>query len=243
MGPQQKITFREREDLGPVLARADHLDNAIEVNARVFYNLPPMIQEFVLCHEVCHLKHHEWDEAKTNQLAAQLYMSRATDAADAETRQRFLSYLDGSSKNYSNWWQAIIAAIPAAFSLGTNIYGIVKQRNSGWYAWDRATQKSNINVMLTQAFEESRKSGSQSASQFLWVQLKNYTFKDDDLNEFLGRSENAWVKKTIAQYEKKYGFGFDEVTPMDITAYPLVVVAMLAMAGLAVYLIIKKQKK
>jgi len=36
-----------------------------------------MVQEFVLCHEVCHLKYEEWDEAETNRLAARLFLDRA----------------------------------------------------------------------------------------------------------------------------------------------------------------------
>lgn len=239
----QKITIVERTDLGPVLARADHQENAIEVNGRAFYALPPLVQEFVLCHEVCHLRHNEWDEARTNQLAARLFLERARSAADREQRQRFLSYLDGTDGDYSNWWQAVIAAIPAAFSLGTTIYGIVKNQNAGWYSWDKATQQSNLNVMLKAAFEQSRKSRSRSAADFFWEQLEPNTNKDDSLEKFLSRSGNAWVRQYIAKYEKAYGFGFTEVTPIDLTAYPLVIVAIGAVVAFVIYRIIKKSKK
>ena len=238
----QKITIVERTDLGPVLARADHQENAIEVNGRAFYALPPLVQEFVLCHEVCHLRHNEWDEARTNQLAARLFLERARSAADREQRQRFLSYLDGTDGDYSNWWQAVIAAIPAAFSLGTTIYGIVKNQNAGWYSWDKATQQSNLNVMLKAAFEQSRKSRSRSAADFFWEQLEPNTNKDDSLEKFLSRSGNAWVRQYIAKYEKAYGFGFTEVTPIDLTAYPLVIVAIGAVVAFIIYRIIKNRK-
>lgn len=240
---QKKIAILERDDLGPVLARADHQENAIEVNGMVFYALPPLVQEFVLCHEVCHLEHDEWNEARTNQLAARLFLERARSDADRDQRQRFLSYLDGTDGDYSNWWQAVIAAIPAVFNLGTTIYGIVKNQNAGWYSWDTATQQSNLKAMLKASFEESRKSSSRSAADFFWEQLQYYTNKDDSLEKFLGRSGNAWVRQYIAKYEKSYGFGFDEVTPIDITAYPLVIVAIGAVVAFIIYRIIKKSKK
>lgn len=241
MADETKITIRDREDLGPVLARADHADNAIEVNRRVFYGLPPLMQEFVLCHEVCHLRYNEHDEARTNLLAMQLFMQRATSEADAQERKRFLSYLDGSDMSNITV-AAILGIVSAAFSLGTNVWGIVKQRNAGWYSWDNATQRANMNTMLKQAFEQSRRSASQSAEQFLWEQLRNYTYKDSSLSQFLLRSENSWVSAMIAKYEKKYGFGFSEVTPVDLTAFPLLIVAVGALLAFAIWKIFKKRK-
>lgn len=238
---EKKITLRDRDDLGPVLARADHVDNVIEVNRRVFYGLPPMVQEFVLCHEVCHLKHNEHDEARTNLLAMQLFMQRATSDEDAQQRKRFLSYLDGSDMSNITV-AAILGIVGAAFSLGTNVWGIIKQRNAGWYSWDAATQRANMNTMLKQAFEQSRRTSRQSAAQLLWDQLRNYTNKDDSLSQFLGRSDNSWVSALIAKYEKKYGFGIDEVTPIDLRAFPLVIVAVGALLAFAVYKIIKNRK-
>ena len=235
----QEVIVREC-DLGPVVARADHRDGAIEVNESFFYKLPPMVQEFVLCHEVCHLKYAEWDEDRTNQLATQLFLERSKNDADRKQRTEFLSYLEKGG-GYSNFaWAALI---PAVFSLGYTLYGIIKESNSGWYSWDQATKENNLKVMLTQSFEQSRKSNTNSASDFFWQMMYNYTQKDDDLDEFLSRSQNAWVKNTIKQYEKKYGFGFTEVTPIDITAYPLAMVLIGLLVGFAVYKIIKKIKK
>lgn len=244
MGPQEaKIRIVDREDLGPVLARADHELNVIEVNKAAFYKLPPMMQEFVLCHEVCHLRHNEWDEVETNRLASRLFMERSANEADRAERRKFLSYLDGTDGDYSNWWQAVLAALPAAFNLGSSIYGAIKQSNSGWYGWDTTTQKANLDVMLTQAFEQSRKTSKQSAAQIFWQQLQQYDFKDDSLAEFLARSDNSWVRSRVAAFEKKYGFRFDAVTPVDLTAFPLAIVAIGALVGFVVYKIIKKRKK
>ena len=237
----EKITIVEREDLGPVLARADHQENVVEVNGKAFYKLPPMVQEFVLCHEVCHLRHNEWDEARTNALASRLFLSRATDADDLAARREFLSYIDGEG-GYSNSLAGIMAVIGSAFSLGSTVFGIIKNRNAGWYSWDKQTQQDNLKIMLTQAFESSRKSGKNSAEYYLWAQLSNYTAKDDSLSKFLGRSENAWVKNEIRSFEKEYGFGLSDVTPIDITAFPLVILALGAIIGYAVYTIIKNRK-
>lgn len=238
----KKITILEREDLGPVLARADHQENVIEVNGKAFYQLPPMVQEFVLCHEVCHLTHNEWDEGRTNALAAQLFLSRAADADDRRAREKFLSYMSDDDYSNSLTVAGIMGILSSAFSLGLTVFGIIKNRNAGWYSWDRATQRDNLKVMLTQAFEQSRRSGQHSAKYYLWAQLQNYDFKDDSLDKFLSRSDNNWVRSEIRGYENEYGFKLDEVTPVDLTAFPLVMIALGAIVGYAVYSIIKNRK-
>ena len=239
MGRQEKIAIREAE-LGPVIARADHWEGAIEVNMDIFYKLPPMVQEFVLCHEVCHLKHNEWDEARTNALAVRLFMGRATSEADRRERAEFLSYIDGNG-GYSNF--DFVGLLMSLGSLGSNIFYTIKARNAGWYSWDYATQKKNLKTMLTQAFEASRRTGKNSAAQLFWAQMVKYTNKDSDLEKFLGRKENSWVSLRIAAYEKKYGFKFDEVTPIDLKAFPLAMLAIGIAAGFVVYKIIKKVRK
>lgn len=234
----EKIEIREA-DLGPVIARADHRDNAIEVNSEIFYKLPPMVQEFVLCHEVCHLKYDEHDEAATNRLASEVFLGRSSDDADRTDREKFLSFM--STQDYSNFaWETLIAPV---LMLGTTVYGIVKERNAGWYSWDKNTRMSNLQAMLTEAFEKSRRSSKISAAQFFWERMSNFDNKDSSLDGFLNRSSNTWVNAVIAQYERKYGFGFREVTPIDITAFPVAVIAIGAAVGLLIYTLIKKQKK
>ena len=73
--------------------------------------------------------------------------------------------------------------------------------------------------------------------------MSNFDNKDSSLDGFLNRSSNTWVNAVIAQYERKYGFGFREVTPIDITAFPVAVIAIGAAVGLLIYTLIKKQKK
>ena len=239
MGQKEKIAIREAS-LGPVIARADHVDGAIEVNKDYFYRLPSAVQEYVLCHEVCHLKHDEWDEGKTNALASQLYLSRAKNEADRRERKQFLSFLsdNGGYTNFAFW-----SVIPAAVSLGYSVYGVILDQEAGWYSWDVNTKKKNLKTMLTQAFEQARRSNKHSASEYFWTQLYNYDNKDVDVDKFLKRSENAWVKSHIAKYEKYYGFGFDEVTPIDLKAFPLVMLAIGLAVGFVVYKIIKKVRK
>ena len=240
----QGIVVKECADLGPVIARADHQNNIIEVNRKIFYGLPPMVQEFVLCHEVCHLKHNEHDEAITNQLATELFMQRSTSDDDRRARADFLSYLYGKEGDYSNEAIAaiVIAAVSAAVSIGATIYSIVSARNAGWYSWNQGTKKKWLEGALTTAFEQARRSGSRSAADYFWAQLAGCTNKDESLDEWLGRSQNEWVKQVIKKYEKAYGVGFSEVTPVDLTVYPMVIVAVGALLAFAVYKIIKNRK-
>lgn len=241
----QGIEVIEVDDLGPVIARADHQDRVIQVNRRIFYGLPPMAQEFVLCHEFCHLRHNEFDEARTNQLAVDLFLSRARGEADLKARKQFVSYL--YAKGYSNDGglsaAAIAAIVSAAVAVASTIYGIVATRRAGWYSWNQATKKRWLEQTLTFSFEQARASSEHSASQFFWAQLAGATNKDESVEEWMNRKENAWVKPVITKFEKKYGFDFDEVTPIDLTMYPVVIVAIGAVAALLIYWIIKKTKK
>lgn len=239
---------RDVPDLGPVIARADHERRAIEVNASVFYKLPPLMQEFVLVHEVCHLEWDDHDEARTNERAARLFVSRARSDLDRARREEFLEWArgrvaDGSGQaDVSNFWSVIISAVPAAFGLGVSIYNIVKQYNAGWYSLDRDTQRSCLKQMLTDAFDGSRKTNQKSAAELFWDMMEQIDFKDDNLDKFLDRSANQWVKAEIQAYEKQYGFGFREVTPIDWLSMPAVRIGIVAAAFLATFLIVRKIK-
>lgn len=238
MARKTQIEIREA-DLGPVIARADHVDGAIEVNSEIFYKLPPMVQEFVLCHEVCHLRYEEWDEARTNKLASDLFLSRATGDDDRKVREEFVGYMDGN--NYSNFaWEALISGL---ISVGYTAYGIITSRNGGWYKLDDATKRSVAQTLVREGFEQSRRSNSKSAADFFWASMQQYTAKDSSLEQFLGRSDNSFVQQYIAAAEKEYGFGFSEVTPIDLTAFPVVMVAIGIAVGYVAFRIIKKYRK
>ncbi len=240
MEAEKVIVIREQDDLGPVIARADHRDKAIEVNKMIFYWLPPLVQEFVLCHEICHLKYEEWDESETNRLASILFLNRAESEKDLEERRLFLSYMDGKDMSNSLTVGAVLGIVSSIWGISTSIYGALKNKKAGWYSWDAATQMSNLDVMLKQAFEESRKSSECSASEFFWNLLCQFTNKDDTLEEFLNRSDNDWVRPYISKYEQKYGFGFHDITPVDWMAFPAVKIVLGVLVGVAVALIVKK---
>lgn len=242
----RRIEVRQCDDLGPVVARADHQRNAIEVNAAIFYKMPPMVQEWVLCHEVCHLAYGERDEARTNQLAAGLYLGRAADEADRARRADFLAYLAGKDYDYSNepiTATAVIGLVTGVVTLGSTVFGVIKSRNAGWYSWDDAEKRRNLDVLLTNAFEGSRRTNTESAADIFWQTFQAYAPKDGSLDRFLSRSSNAWVKGVIAKYEASYGFGFAEVTPIDWLSFPAVKIGLALAAALAVFLIVKKARK
>lgn len=232
------IIIREA-DLGPVIARTDHRDGAIEVNRQVFYKLPPLMQEFVLCHEMVHLRYGVRDEADTNALAAQIFMERAQSPDDADDRQVFLSYLhDTGHDNFD-----FVGLGLGLFSLGTTVAGIIKNRNAGWYSWSDAERTTNLKAMLANAFEKSRRSKTLPASAFFWQEMQQYTNKDKSLEKFLSRSGNSWVSAYIASYESKYGFGFYDVTPIDWLALPAVRIALAAVIAVGAVLAWRKYRK
>lgn len=235
----EKIEIRDA-DIGAVIARADHHDFAIEVNSNVFYRLPPLLQEFILCHEVCHLIYGERNEARTNILAKEVFLKRAYDEEDRRRREEFFSYVD--ARGFDDFsWAAIVALIPAVANLSSTIYYGIKARNAGWYGWNKEIKAANLNTMLVNAFENARRSSNMSASQFFWEEMRVYTFKDNSVDDFLSR--NNWVRNVIASYEQKYGFGFKEIKPADITAFPIVIIAVGVLLGLFLYKLLKRRKK
>lgn len=132
-------------------------------------------------------------------------------------------------------------------NVAPSVAAILRQRNSGWYGWDTDTQASNLKALLTIAFEQSQKTGSESAADIFWTAFEPYDGRDDSLEKFLARADNAWVKKYIAAYEKRYGVGFYDVTPVNWLGLTAVKVG-LAVAAFAVVLLIglkttKKLKK
>ena len=186
------------------------------------------------------------DEARTNQRAADLFMQRATNADDRRARAAFLSYLE-SNGGYSNLGPVEIAEIVGAVvtavtSIAVTIYSVVSARNAGWYSWSQGTRRKWLEGALTMAFEQARRSGSRSAADYFWAQLAPCTAKDESLDEWEGRSANEWTKAVIKKYEKAYGVGFREVTPIDLTVYPLVIVAIGAVVAFVIYRIIKNRK-
>ena len=223
------------------------------------------MQEFVLCHEVCHLVYKEWDEKRANRLACELFLDRAKSAEDFAERKQFVSNLEANGMSDFAITAAvtataagiaaaaglsagelagiIISSITAVAGIATTIYSIVAARNVGWYSWNKTTQQTWLDTALQTSFEAARRSSNRSAKDFFWAQLSPVTNKDESVEEWMNRNANSWVGPVITKYEKRYGFGFDEVRPIDLTAYPLVIVAIGAIVAFVVYRIIKKSRK
>lgn len=228
-------TYRviRRKDLGNVIARADFLEQTIELNDAIYPKLSPMTRELVMCHEVCHLAYGEHDENRTQQLAEELFLSRAKSDSDRELRHSLLGK-DGG--RYGNSVMLTLAIIGTVLSVGISGAKLVAQRNSGWYQWPDELRKQRFGQMLEKAFEDAKLSGVRTPSDFLWEQLNVYTAKDKDFSQFVARSENAWVKTMIPSYEQRYGFGFNETYKRRLSEKPWFKAVAAVVVGLAVYL-------
>lgn len=231
-------------DLGPVIARADFQNRTIELNGKIFPNLPPMVQEYVMCHEVCHLRYDDHDESATTLRAQQLFLSRAKGASDLAERRQFLSTTVTQS-NYGNiaittLVTLIVAGISLTITAVSGIVSLSRARNIGWYSWNEAVQRQNLAVMLDEAFTSAKEGADKPASDYFWLQLNQFNAKDDTLEQFLGRKSNLWVNDVVRQYEAKYGFGFTEVYERKV--YENLWFKALMAVGIAViiYLIVER---
>ena len=233
-------------DLGPVIARADFQNRTIELNGKIFPNLPPMVQEYVMCHEVCHLRYDDHDESATTLRAQQLFLSRAKGASDLAERRQFLSTTVTEGK-YGNELVTIIGLIIAGVTLTvTAVSGIVslsRARNIGWYSWNETVQRQNLAVMLDQAFGSAKEGADRPAADYFWLQLDQYTAKDDSLEQFLGRKSNLWVNDVIPQYEAKWGFGFTEVYEKKLYDHLWFKALMAVAVAAIVYLVVERVRK
>ena len=104
-----KYRIIHRADLGNVIARADFLEQTIELNDSVYPYLSPMMQELVMCHEVCHLAYGEHDENRTRQLGEALFLSRATSPDDLKRRRAAIGKDDAG--RYGNELFVILAIV------------------------------------------------------------------------------------------------------------------------------------
>lgn len=234
-------------DLGPVIARADFHNRTIELNGKIFPNLPPMVQEYVMCHEVCHLRYDDHDEAATTLRAQQLFLARANGHADLAERKHFLSTTITQQQYGNEIAVGLILLIAGAITLtATTVGGIislVKARNIGWYSWNDAVQRQNLAVMLDEAFSSAKEGADKPASDYFWLQLDQYTAKDDSLEQFLGRKSNLWVNDVIPQYEAKWGFGFTEVYEKKIYDHLWFKALMAVAVAAIVYLVVERVRK
>lgn len=241
MEPNVSYKVIHRADLGNVIARADFLEQTIELNDAIYPNLSPMMQELVMCHEVCHLAYGEHDEERTRQLGEALFLSRATSPDDLKRRRAAIGKDDAG--RYGNELFMILAIVGACLTVTAAAATYFVKRNQGWYMWSETTRKARMRTMLDKAFQDAKASGSRTPSDFLWEQLAVYTAKDDSLDQFLDRNKNSWVEGMIQEYERAYGFGFNELYRKPLSEKPWFKAVAVVIVGLAVYLAVDAVRK
>lgn len=242
MEPNVSYKVIHRADLGNVIARADFLDQTIELNDAIYPDLPPLTQELVMCHEVCHLAYGEHDEARTQRRAEELFLSRAKGADDLELRRAAIGK-GGSRYGNEIATMLLITIIATTLSVAVAAGSYILKRNQGWYMWKESVRKARMKAMLEQAFQNAKASGSRTAADFLWDQLAVYTNKDSSLDQFLDRNKNSWVEGMIQEYERAYGFGFNELYRKPLAERPWFKAVAVVIVGLAVYLAVDAVRK
>ena len=85
----QKIKY-QFADIGHWLARCNHQTNVIELNAREWDSLSPLMKDYVWVHECVHLITGVTDEAECNRLTDEIFVSRARNERDRKRRQDFV---------------------------------------------------------------------------------------------------------------------------------------------------------
>lgn len=92
----QEITYRF-SDTGHWLARCNHHTNVIELNAREWDSLSPMMKDYVWVHECVHLLTDVHDEAECNRLSDEIFISRAKSKRELAKRTDFVNAANDQS--------------------------------------------------------------------------------------------------------------------------------------------------
>lgn len=234
-------------DIGHYIARCDHQAGVIELNRTEFPRLSPMMKDFVWCHECVHLIYGIRNESKCNEITYRIFVGRARNERERRERTRFVSASKGSPyvSNLDPWSEVIGFIVDSAVDFTTNtVYNKAffdNYENGGFASLDLATQKKLVDLMMAQAFRKSRRVDDRSAKDFFWLYMEQYVDKtmDSDYSKFISR--HRWVSDYIAQYEKKYGFAFDDVARNNTDLYLWTAVGTIAI--IVVILLIKKYRK
>lgn len=239
-----KIEYRK---LGPVIARANHETNVIELNEDIYPKLPPYVREFVMCHELVHLEYEIWDENRTNEIAVRVFLNNAKSADDLEARREFVSHAsvvyDTDSSDSSNYVGAIIGAV---VTIGTTVWGSIKANrdNNPFLKLSTADQKALCRNLLDQSFQQADKNSDLSAKMIFESLIAPYYGKG--YSKFC-KKYKKWFPDMVAEYEQKYGRGFEEVRTVSLWSYTpfrvAIVVAVAALVAFAAVKIAKKMKK
>lgn len=92
----KKITFQFAE-MGHWLARCNHNTNLVELNAREYASLSPMMQDYIWVHECVHLLADVHDETDCNSLSDEIFISRAKSKRELAERRDFVAAANDQS--------------------------------------------------------------------------------------------------------------------------------------------------
>ena len=229
--------------MGPVIARANHDTNVIELNADIYPSMPPYMREYVMCHELVHLEYGEYDEQRTNEIAQRIFLNNAKGEADLEARKDFLR-LGTANANQSNLGTVAITSIiglaMTVFSTGSGLIGQYKSSNP-FTSLELADQKKLTRNMIVAAFEQSQLVNDKSAKQIFEGLLANYWSNGYDA--FVDKYRE-WFLPMVAEVARGYDFGWNDITPINLWKYaPFRIAVIVAVAALAVFITAKITKK
>lgn len=92
----EKITY-QFADTGHWLARCNHQTKVIELNAREFNSLSPLMKDYVWVHECVHLLADVHDETDCNSLSDEIFISRAKSKRELAERRDFVAAANDQS--------------------------------------------------------------------------------------------------------------------------------------------------
>ena len=234
-------------DTGHWLARCDHDTGVIELNKRDFPRLSPLMQDYVWCHEYAHLLYDTFDESAVNAIVDKIFVDRGRTKAERKVRLNFLQKSEGSA--YSSSFDPTTAVswrIDKVFGIvrdiiTTKIYNDAvfdANENSGFNSLNEEKQKIVVDTFLKSSFNLARRSSTRTAQNFFMGKMEPLLTPISISSYALLVSRYRWIADYVDKYEKKYGFGFIEVTPADYTDVYIgiaVIVAILAVAGYLIY--------
>lgn len=92
----EKITY-QFADTGHWLARCNHQNNVVELNAREYASLSPMMRDYIWVHECVHLIAGVRSEADCNRLSDEIFISRAKSKRELAERSDFVAAANDQS--------------------------------------------------------------------------------------------------------------------------------------------------
>ena len=92
----EKITY-QFADTGHWLARCNHNTKVVELNAREYASLSPMMRDYIWVHECVHLIAGVRSEADCNRLSDEIFISRAKSKRELAERSDFVAAANDQS--------------------------------------------------------------------------------------------------------------------------------------------------